>query len=142
LVTLIVLGQSFEGRDIHQVKVSSGDLPNGELKPAIFIDAHFHAREWVSGASATWIINEIISNPEKYAEILSQFDFFVVPLANPDGYEYSHGAGNRMWRKTRSTNSGSACYGTDPNRNFAFQFGMLHLPNFMLINPHLLSFLI
>lgn len=25
---------------------------------------------------------------------------------------------NRMWRKTRSRNSGSSCIGTDPNRNF------------------------
>ncbi len=25
---------------------------------------------------------------------------------------------NRMWRKTRSKNSGSSCIGTDPNRNF------------------------
>jgi len=28
-----------------------------------------------------------------------------------------------MWRKTRSVNADSDCYGCDPNRNFAFHFG-------------------
>ena len=27
-----------------------------------------------------------------------------------------------MWRKTRSPNSGSACMGTDGNRNYDFQW--------------------
>ena len=27
-----------------------------------------------------------------------------------------------MWRKTRSTNAGSSCFGADPNRNFGYQY--------------------
>lgn len=30
---------------------------------------------------------------------------------------------NRMWRKTRSKHSGSACIGVDPNRNWDAGFG-------------------
>lgn len=47
---------------------------------------------------------------------------------NPDGYEYTRSdPSNRFWRKTRSTYSLSlftqrACYGTDPNRNFPWQW--------------------
>jgi len=40
---------------------------------------------------------------------------------NPDGYEYSR-ATDRMWRKTRRPNAGSACAGTDANRNFGFHW--------------------
>ena len=38
-------------------------------------------------------------------------------VANPDGNAFSH-SDDRVWRKTRSPNSGSTCIGTDPNRNF------------------------
>ena len=32
--------------------------------------------------------------------ILGSFDMYIIPNANPDGYEYSHNS-NRMWRKNR-----------------------------------------
>merc|ERR1712241_677390 len=41
---------------------------------------------------------------------------------NPDGYEYSINQ-DRYWRKNRAPNSGSSCYGTDLNRNWAFHWG-------------------
>ena len=28
-----------------------------------------------------------------------------------------------MWRKTRSTNAGSSCVGTDANRNYGYKYG-------------------
>merc|ERR1719431_1107584 len=36
---------------------------------------------------------------------------------NPDGYVYTHND-NRMWRKTRNTNTPTRCAGVDPNRNW------------------------
>ena len=39
---------------------------------------------------------------------------YILPVANPDGYEYTKT--DRFWRKTRSPNEGSICIGTDPNR--------------------------
>ena len=47
-------------------------------------------------------------------------DLFVIPIVNPDGYEYSRTT-NRMWRSTRS---GASRCGTDLNRNFPFKFGV------------------
>lgn len=41
-------------------------------------------------------------------------------MANPDGYEYTRNV-NRNWRKTRTPVS-ATCYGTDPNRNFEFNW--------------------
>ncbi|OWK06633.1 hypothetical protein Celaphus_00012253 [Cervus elaphus hippelaphus] len=54
--------------------------------------------------------------------ILKKMDIFVLPVANPDGYVYTH-THNRLWRKTRSVNPGSTCIGTDPNRNWNSSFG-------------------
>ncbi|MBW01989.1 Carboxypeptidase B, partial [Eschrichtius robustus] len=50
-------------------------------------------------------------------EFLDKLDFYVLPVVNIDGYIYTW-TKYRMWRKTRSTNAGSICIGTDPNRNF------------------------
>ena len=46
----------------------------------------------------------------------------MVPMANPDGYEYSRTT-DRYWRKNRRTNSGSNCLGVDLNRNWDLSFG-------------------
>jgi murein tripeptide amidase MpaA len=112
------IGSTVEGRSIKMIKISSG----GSGKPSILIDALFHAREWISGAVATWFLNDICENPENYAAALEDVDIYVVPFTNIDGYEYSH-TNDRMWRKNRRANIGTSCYGIDPNRNFAHYWG-------------------
>ena len=54
---------------------------------------------------------------------ISNYQWHIVPLANPDGYEYSH-THDRMWRKNRVSNPGSSCKGVDLNRNFAKGYGI------------------
>ncbi|XP_049779451.1 zinc carboxypeptidase-like [Schistocerca cancellata] len=49
-----------------------------------------HAREWISTASVTWFINEILSSTDaRVRSIVDQFDFYIFPVTNPDGYVYS-----------------------------------------------------
>ena len=51
-------------------------------------------------------------------EAVQSVDWYIAPLLNPDGYEWSH-TNYRMWRKNRSAPpSGSSCYGVDLNRNW------------------------
>ena len=48
---------------------------------------------------------------------------YILPVVNPDGYLYTQ-EHDRMWRKTRSPNSGILhCTGTDANRNFGYHWG-------------------
>lgn len=58
-------------------------------------------------------------------DLMTQFDFYILPVVNVDGYVYSHTV-NRLWRKTRSIHSdvflGIVCIGVDPNRNFDFHW--------------------
>ncbi|CAN8024170.1 unnamed protein product, partial [Ixodes persulcatus] len=61
------------------------------------------------------------SNDNDTSRILDTFDVYALPVANPDGYEYTH-TFNRLWRKTRSTSSSFFCRGADPNRNFGFKW--------------------
>ena len=60
-------------------------------------------------------IRALIDNSET---LLKHFDFFIVPITNPDGYLHAW-TSDRMWRKNRSSPpSGSDCYGIDLNRNY------------------------
>ncbi len=105
------------------VKVSTGPDSNGRNKKVIWIDSNIHGREWIAGATGTWILNELLTNATAHhCAILDQLDFYVVPMLNPDGYEYSR-TSTRMWKKTRSVNSGSSCRGSDPNINWSFHWG-------------------
>lgn len=51
-------------------------------------------------------------------------DFYIVPVLNPDGYEYTHTI-DRMWRKNRRVPKTGSCIGTDLNRNFGYKWGGL-----------------
>ena len=37
-----------------------------------------------------YIVTELLNNADEHADILDKFDFYVMPLINPDGYEYTH----------------------------------------------------
>jgi len=114
------IGTTGEGRDIKVVKLNA----NSSL-PTIFIDAGIHAREWISPASILFFIEKLVKrlNKGKGQKELAQFQWHIVPLANPDGYEYTR-SNDRMWRKNTVANPGSSCIGVDLNRNFPEGYGV------------------
>lgn len=86
-VSLITIGKSFEGRNLQVLKISK----NGIKKPGIWIDSNIHAREWISGAVLTYTINEILNGEDsRIGSWADDFDFYLMPIANPDGFHYSH----------------------------------------------------
>ncbi|KAJ8950619.1 hypothetical protein NQ318_010818 [Aromia moschata] len=113
-VTTEVVGRSFEGRDIYLVKISSG----GSNKTTIFAEGTIHAREWIVPPVALYVINQLVEDANN-SYMYQDIDWAIIPVANPDGYEFSH-YDARLWRKTRTP--GTICHGTDPNRNFDFNW--------------------
>lgn len=114
-VEAIDLGQSFEGRHIKGVKLSSGPGRSG-----VFIEAGIHAREWISPSTATFLLNQLLTSDDPAVQdIATSFDWYFVPVVNPDGYAFTFD-GDRMWRKTRQPNG--ICLGADMNRNFDYQW--------------------
>ena len=67
------------------------------------------------------LVNEYKLNDPIISKILQKYEIHIMPLVNPDGYEYSWTT-NRLWRKNRNPNIGSSCVGTDLNRNFGFKW--------------------
>ncbi|NXG94948.1 CBPA2 Carboxypeptidase, partial [Stercorarius parasiticus] len=121
IVSKLQIGQSYEKRPLYVLKFSTG----GSNRPAIWLDAGIHSREWVTQASAIWIAKKIASdygNDPSVTSLLNKMDIFLLTVSNPDGYVFTHTT-NRMWRKTRSKNPGSVCFGVDPNRNWDAGFG-------------------
>ncbi|EDW63368.1 zinc carboxypeptidase A 1 [Drosophila virilis] len=116
VVTLIEGGKTYQGRSILGVKISK----SLSEKPGVFLEAGIHAREWIAPAAATFIINQLLtSEVESIKDLADNYNWYVFPHANPDGYVYTHTT-DRMWRKTR-TPYGS-CFGADPNRNWGFHW--------------------
>ncbi|CAM5083825.1 unnamed protein product [Natator depressus] len=121
LVSKIQIGNSYEGRPLYVLKFSTG----GTKRPAIWIDTGIHSREWVTQASGVWFAKKIVDSygtDASLTSILDNLDIFLEIVTNPDGFAFTH-TKNRMWRKTRSINAGSACVGVDPNRNWDAGFG-------------------
>ncbi|XP_066250957.1 zinc carboxypeptidase-like [Euwallacea similis] len=117
-VTLLQGGQTYQGREILGVKLDIGSQTG---KQSIFIEANIHAREWITSAVATYLINELLYSTEPEIRELAQgYVWYIFPVTNPDGFVHSH-TNNRLWRKTRTPYS-VLCYGADPNRNWPYQW--------------------
>lgn len=119
LVTMTENGRTIEDRPQYLLRVTS---QRGTNKTGMFFHSLTHAREWVSGATLLYIIDQLLENygTEPVAtKLLDELEWFFVPVVNVDGYEYTWNS-NRMWRKNRRINQGSSCVGVDNNRNWAY----------------------
>lgn len=110
-ISIIIGGTTYEGREIKGIKIS-----HGPGRRAVFIESGIHAREWIAPATTNFIINELVfSDDEEIKAAARDFDWYIFPVTNPDGYIWSH-VGFRLWRKNRRP-FGSE-FGVDLNRNW------------------------
>ena len=116
------IGKTWEDREIIAVSVTKNVQINKE-KPALFYTGTIHAREWIgielSLTFAKYILEHIDYDPQLNT-ILDNTTLYMVPCANPDGYEYSRNHFS-FWRKNRRRNSDGS-FGVDLNRNFEIGF--------------------
>jgi hypothetical protein len=110
------VGASYEGRPILAVKIGPpDDSPN---RPNVLFMGTHHAREWISTAVAMKLIRWLADSG---AALTASHDVWVIPVENPDGYQYTF-TNERYWRKNRRPNSNGS-YGVDPNRNYPVFWG-------------------
>ncbi|MEA2073075.1 MAG: M14 family zinc carboxypeptidase, partial [Campylobacterota bacterium] len=116
------IGTTWEDREIIAVSITNNIKTNKD-KPALFYTGTIHAREWIgielSLAFAQYILEHIDYDPQLNA-MFDRSTLYMVPCANPDGFEYSrnHFA---FWRKNRRRNPDGS-FGVDLNRNFSVGF--------------------
>lgn len=124
IVSRVNIGTSYQGRTLAAARIGSNQNAN---KPVIWIEGGIHAREWISPATVSYFAQQLVdrynANNAVVRDLLAYFDFYIVFVLNADGYEYTHTT-SRLWRKTRKPSATSpTCIGTDPNRNFGYQWG-------------------
>jgi murein tripeptide amidase MpaA len=121
IVTRQQIGLSVENRPIWSYRIYTGQ---GAPANSIVIHGGIHAREWISPPVAMYLADMMIRMANTSAihrAALARTALYVIPVLNPDGYEFTWTT-NRFWRKNRRRNN-SSTFGVDLNRNFSVGFG-------------------
>lgn len=78
---VFTIGESYEGRTIKGIKITTN-----ESNPGIFIEANIHSREWISSATAIWIINEVLTTTNtRFGAVADSVTWYILPVLNVDG---------------------------------------------------------
>ncbi|XP_055328061.1 carboxypeptidase B-like isoform X2 [Paramacrobiotus metropolitanus] len=124
-VRLHHIGMTVEHRDLIVVEIDSTDdgFAVTGIKPTIFVDAGIHAREQLTVSIALNAIHKIccMIRDGKVASS-TKVKWFIIPLVNPDGYEYASTDSGVGWRKNRSPANNSDCVGVALNRNWDYKW--------------------
>ncbi len=123
ITSVFTVGTTHEGRNIQGIRITAPGDTTGRKQ--VLWNGCQHAREWVAVMVPMFIVDALVEgwgvDPE-ITSFLEMSEIIIVPIVNPDGYEYTYEAGgDRFWRKNRRLNSGS-CDGVDLNRNWGYEW--------------------
>lgn len=120
--------QNSGGFDLLSYRITSQKKP-GNVKPKILIISGLHANELAPVNLTYHWIQQIVymyGYDEEITWLVDEHDIRVIPIANPDGYEFVH---NQKRKKRGNLNNQckidglSDDAGVDLNRNFSFNWG-------------------
>jgi hypothetical protein len=107
------IGSTLDGRSIWAIRIGNGATP-------MLVNGTQHAREWISAMVSTCVADRLVRGYDTdpaIRDFVDHTELWVVPVANPDGYQHSW-ASDRYWRKNRRGG-----YGVDLNRNYDIAWG-------------------
>ncbi|EKG09239.1 Peptidase M14 carboxypeptidase A [Macrophomina phaseolina MS6] len=107
-------GKSNEGRDLTGIHIW-GNGGKGS-RAGIVWHATVHAREWITTMVVEYVAYQLLTASDA-AAYRDKYDFYIIPVANPDGFFYTQ-TSDRMWRKNRQSTPSESCVGRDINRNW------------------------
>ncbi len=108
------IGSTLDGRTIWALRIGP------RTGTPMLINGTQHAREWISAMVTTCVADRLVRDYDTdpaIREFVDSTQLWVVPVVNPDGYQYSW-ATDRYWRKNRRGG-----FGVDLNRNFSVGWG-------------------
>lgn len=94
-VQIKLIGHSYEGRELKAITITN-NIENISSNKCIFIDGGTHAREWITISMALYIIHVLVEQFDDNSILLANFNWVVLPVVNPDGYEFSHEKVNKV----------------------------------------------
>ncbi|XP_045535746.1 uncharacterized protein LOC106718135 [Papilio machaon] len=117
---------------------SSGQIVSA--KQTVMVIAGIQGRDHQAVSAALYVLYQLIERTEEHSDLLAKYRFWIVPVFNPDGYDYSITFPQRReWTKNlrQTWETGSAkslcgsfglrcsikpCYGVNLDRNFEYQW--------------------
>ncbi|KAI0360633.1 Zn-dependent exopeptidase [Trametes cingulata] len=131
-VELVNLGHSAENREMIAMRLSRGTdelkrpgHSSTTKKTGFVITGAQHAREWIATSTALYLAHALVTDTiEDFAlsSWLDYFDFYIIPVPNPDGYVYTWD-NDRLWYKNRQiVGPAERCVGIDMNRNWGYKW--------------------
>ena len=131
LTKLVTIGRSVNDTEIVALKVSRNARvqPDGQKPATVYVGAQ-HAREWITPEMVRRLMHLVLDgygNDAQITDLVNTTELWFIPVANPDGYDWTFEPGQRLWRKNLRDNNGDGAItsgdGVDPNRNFATKWG-------------------
>ncbi len=110
-------------RDIWAIKISDHVNKEEIREPEVLYMAMHHAREIITPEIMLYWMHYLTDNYGKdstVTKIVNTRQIWIVPLVNPDGFEYVRNV-DMWWRKNRRRNADGS-YGVDLNRNYSFKW--------------------
>jgi len=131
ITKLVRFGESLNGEDIIALKVSKGaDKGRDGRKPAVLYLGAQHAREWITPEMIRRLMHHFLDGyprDKTIRKLVNENELWFVPVANPDGYDWTFEPGQRLWRKNLRDNNGDGQTapgdGVDLNRNYPTKWG-------------------
>lgn len=92
LISLQVIGQSWEGRDILVAAVTQSRSGPDREKPAFWVDGNIHSAELAGSSACLYLIHHLLTSyghDEEVTRCLDTRVFYICPRVNPDGAEWA-----------------------------------------------------
>ena len=128
---LVPFGETVQGKPLLAVKVTKNakKTKDGSRPSVMYLGAQ-HAREWITPEMVRRLMHHVIDSygtDPQITRLVDTTELWFVPVANPDGYDHTFSAGNRLWRKNLADNDADGVItgndGVDLNRNHATKWG-------------------
>ena len=131
ITKLFNFGKTVNGQNILALKVSKNARTTEDgRKPAVLYLGAQHAREWITPEMIRRLAHYFVDNYASNSSIRRLVDdneLWFVPVANPDGYDFTFQDGQRLWRKNLRDNNNDGVIeagdGVDLNRNLPTKWG-------------------
>ena len=142
IAKLETIGHTINDVPIYAMKVTKGARSRSDgSRPAVLYSSVQHAREWLAGETGRRTLRLFLDNygrtgtargtdgqpvagvsADELTKLVNTRELWFILIANPDGYDFTFDAPNRLWRKNLRNNDSNpeitAIDGVDLNRNF------------------------
>jgi hypothetical protein len=105
ITKLVTIGRTVRGEDIVALKMSrqARRIRDGRRPATLYLGGQ-HGREWIPPEMVRRLAHHVVDGyriDPALTDLVDTTELWFVPVANPDGYDFTFTPGNRLWRKNQ-----------------------------------------